>query len=66
MAKAVDRWEEEGGAPGTLWRLPYETGDLLDVERRILECLGGALGRAHSNGQDQAHQDRSRRGHVRR
>ena len=43
MAKAVDRWEEEGGAPGTLWPLPYETGDLSNVERRILECLGAAL-----------------------
>jgi len=27
----------------TLWPLPYETGDLLDVERRVLECLGAAL-----------------------
>ena len=32
-----------GRAPGTLWSLPYETGDLLDVERRIPECLGAAL-----------------------
>ena len=23
--------------------MPYETGDLLDVERRVLECLGAAL-----------------------
>jgi hypothetical protein len=33
MANALDRWDEEGGAPATLWPLPYETGDLLDVER---------------------------------
>ena len=25
------------------WPLPYETGDLLDLERRVLECLGAAL-----------------------
>ena len=43
MANALDRWDEEGGAPATLWPLPYETGDLLDVERRVLECLGAAL-----------------------
>ena len=43
MANALDRWDEEGGAPATLWRLPYESGDLLDVERRVLECLGAAL-----------------------
>ena len=43
MANALDRWDEEGGAPATLWPLPYEIGDLLDVERRVLECLGAAL-----------------------
>ena len=43
MANALDRWDEEGGAAATLWPLPYETGDLLDVERRVLECLGAAL-----------------------
>ena len=35
MANALDRWDEEGGAPATLWPLPYEIGDLLDVERRV-------------------------------
>jgi hypothetical protein len=25
------------------WPLPYETGDLLDLERRVLVCLGAAL-----------------------
>ena len=43
MASALDQWDEEGGAPATLWPLPYETGDLLDVERQVLECLGAAL-----------------------
>ena len=42
-ANALDRWDEEGGAPAEQWRLPYETGDLLDLERRVLECLGAAL-----------------------
>jgi hypothetical protein len=42
-ANALDRWEEDGGAAATVWPLPYETGDLLDVERRVLECLGAAL-----------------------
>jgi hypothetical protein len=40
---ALDRWDEEGGAPAGQWRLPYETGDLLERERRVLECLGAAL-----------------------
>ena len=35
--------DEEGGAPALPWPLPYETGDLLDAERRVLECLGAAL-----------------------
>jgi hypothetical protein len=43
LAKALDRWADEGGAPATLWPLPYQTGDLLDVERRVLECLGAGL-----------------------
>ena len=43
LANALDRWADEGGAPATLWPLPYQTGDLLDVERRVLECLGAAL-----------------------
>jgi hypothetical protein len=43
VANGLDRWDEEGGAPATLWPLPYETSDLLDVERRVLECLGAAL-----------------------
>src|SRR5271165_452123 len=42
-ANALDRWDEEGGAPAVQWPLPYETGDLLDLERRVLECLGTAL-----------------------
>jgi hypothetical protein len=43
VANALDRWDEEGGAPVVLWPLPYEPSDLLDVERRVLECLGAAL-----------------------
>ena len=43
LANALDRGADEGGAPATLWALPYQTGDLLDVERRVLECLGAAL-----------------------
>ena len=43
MANALDRWDEDGGAAATLWPLPYETSDLLDAERRVLECLGAAL-----------------------
>ena len=42
MANALDRWDEEGGAPAVPWPLPYEPGDLLEVERRVLECLGAA------------------------
>ncbi len=42
-ASALDRWDEEGGAPAVQWPLPYESGDLLDRERRVLECLGAAL-----------------------
>lgn len=43
VANALDRWDEEGGAPAVPWPLPYKTGDLLDAERRVLECLGAAL-----------------------
>ena len=43
VANGLDRWDEEGGAPAALWPLPYEAGDLLEVERRVLECLGAAL-----------------------
>ena len=43
VANALDRWDEEGGAPAAPWPLPYETGDLLEAERRVLECLGAAL-----------------------
>ena len=43
VANALDRWDEEGGAPPVPWPLPYETGELLDAERRVLECLGAAL-----------------------
>src|SRR5271166_5019438 len=42
MANALDRWDEEGGAPAQLWPLPYEAAALLDLERRVLECLGAA------------------------
>jgi len=42
-SNALDRWDEEGGAPAVLWPLPYEPGDLLEAERRVLECLGAAL-----------------------
>ena len=42
-ANALDRWDEDGGAPAVQWHLTYETGDLLDRERRVLECLGAAL-----------------------
>jgi hypothetical protein len=43
VANALDRWDEEGGAPVVPWPLPYEAGDFLDAERRVLECLGAAL-----------------------
>ena len=43
MVTALDRWDEEGGAQDVAWPLPYETSDLRDVERRVLECLGAAL-----------------------
>ena len=43
VANALDRWDEEGGAPVVSWPLPYEPSDLLDVECRVLECFGAAL-----------------------
>jgi hypothetical protein len=43
VANALDRWDDEGGARAVPWPLLYETGDLLDAERRVLECLGAAL-----------------------
>ena len=43
MTTALDHWDEEGGAQDVAWLLPYEAGDLRDVERRVLECLGAAL-----------------------
>jgi hypothetical protein len=43
MANALNRWDEDGGAPAQPWPIPYKTGDLLEVERRVLECLGAAL-----------------------
>jgi len=42
VANALGRWDEEGGAPAVPWLLPYEAGDLLGAERRVLECLGAA------------------------
>jgi hypothetical protein len=45
----LDRWNEEGGAPAGEWPLPYEVGDLLEPERRVLECLGAALVSEWSN-----------------
>ncbi len=42
-SNALDRWDEEGGAQAGLWPLPYETGVLLEPERRVLVCLGAAL-----------------------
>ena len=44
VANALDRWDEECGAPAVAWPLPYKSGDLLDAERRVLECLGASLG----------------------
>ena len=43
VTNALDSWDAEGGAPAVSWPLLYETGDLLDAERRVLECLGAAL-----------------------
>jgi hypothetical protein len=43
VANALDRWDDEGGARAVPWPLLDETGDLLDAERRVLECLGAAL-----------------------
>jgi len=43
VTNALDRWDEEGGAPAVSWPLLYQPSGLLDVERRVLECLGAAL-----------------------
>jgi hypothetical protein len=43
MDAALDRWEDEGGAHFLSWILKYQSGDLDDKERRILECLGAAV-----------------------
>ena len=48
-SNALDRWDEEGGAQPGLWPLPYETGVLLEPERRVMECLGVALVSEWSN-----------------
>jgi hypothetical protein len=48
-SNGLDRWNEEGGAPAGEWPLPYEVGDLLEPERRVLECLGAALVSEWSN-----------------
>ena len=48
-SNALERWDEEGGAQAGLWPLPYETGVLLEPERRVLECLGAALVSEWSN-----------------
>ncbi len=48
-SNGLDRWNEEGGAPGGQWSLPYEAADLLELERRVLECLGVALVSEWSN-----------------
>jgi hypothetical protein len=48
-SNGLDRWDEEGGAPAGQWPLPYEFGDLLELERRVLECLGAALVSEWSN-----------------
>src|SRR5271169_720112 len=43
VANALDRCDEDGGAAATLWPLPYETSDLLDVERRVLNISARRL-----------------------
>ena len=43
VTNVVDSWDAEGGAPAVSWPLLYETGDLLEAERRVLDCLGAAL-----------------------
>jgi hypothetical protein len=42
-ATRLDRWNDEGGASAVSWPVRYEAGDLLETERRVLECLGAAL-----------------------
>ena len=43
MTSALDRWEDEGGAPSPDLALRFDGGDLLEPERQILECLGAAV-----------------------
>jgi hypothetical protein len=43
MDAALHRREDEGGAHFLSWVLKYESGDLDDRERLILECLGAAV-----------------------
>lgn len=43
LGRALDRWEQEGGAPAVPWPLQHEIDLLPAAERRILECLGAAL-----------------------
>jgi hypothetical protein len=42
-SNALDRWDDEGGATTGEWPLPYQAADMLELERRVLECLGAAL-----------------------
>lgn len=44
MARALARWEGEGGAPQMFPRSLQDVADVLaDPERHILECLGAAV-----------------------
>jgi len=43
IVSALARWEGEGGAPVLPSALRYESGDLADAERRVLECLGAGV-----------------------
>lgn len=42
MESALERWEQEGGAPISPWALGFGRSDLADNEHDILECLGAA------------------------
>jgi hypothetical protein len=41
-AQALERWEADGGAT-ILSQLSPEAGDIIDAQRRVLECLGAAV-----------------------
>jgi hypothetical protein len=41
--EALDRWDQEGGAPASAWALKYRRSNLADHERDILERLGAAV-----------------------